>query len=169
MPGIIVIKFWRALENNCLHILQFFLCEMVLISYFLMLCFNIYLFRTSKALLTLNTQECFPGMGKFSNYVIILRQIGPLHYYIEKGSANIKVRPINYTTHFNYVILMFISYHVKRKLNLVKAWKENLLHTFIAQRLLYTNTKWSFYFQAFDPQYKGLIICIDTAECINTF
>ena len=51
-------------------------------------------------------------MGKFSNYVIILRQIGPLYYYLEKGPANIKVMPINYTTHFNYVILLSITFHI---------------------------------------------------------
>ena len=51
-------------------------------------------------------------MGKFSNYVIILRQIGPLHYYIEKGSANIKVRPINYTTHFNIQLFHSITFNI---------------------------------------------------------
>ena len=60
-------------------------------------------------------------MGKFSNYVIILRQIGPLHYCVEKGSANIKVRPINCTTHFNIqlfhtITFNIISYHVVKNI-----------------------------------------------------
>ena len=74
-------------------------------------------------------------MGKFSNYVIILRQIGPLYYYIEKGPANIKVRPINYTTHFNYVILLSLTYDITLWVDLAE------IHSKVVPKMIDTDTR----------------------------
>ena len=54
-------------------------------------------------------------MGKFSNYVIILRQIGPLYYYLEKGPANRKYQSNAYKLYHTFqlchITFNYFSYH----------------------------------------------------------